>query len=106
MYYYDNVFLFSGCSTVQDDDKQMNTSSNNTSAYIEKVKKMSDEEVLYNYINGLEVSLIKKSELTFSNSGEIPSQTLYMFFLYSLDSNKYNTYEKNGLKRMGNFIYL
>lgn len=64
-------------------------------AFMEKIKNLSDGELLYNYINGLEAALTRENELIFEDPDEIPSETLYMFFLYSLDtSNNYEEYEK------------
>jgi len=79
-------------TNVPDNSTQpVESSENQVPAFMEEIKNLSDEELLYKYVNGLEIAL----ELIFEDPDEIPSDTLFMFFLYSLDTdNYYEEYEK------------
>ncbi len=94
-------------AAVSDTPSPENNNEDEVVDLITRVKAMSDEELLYYFINGLEICLINKSELLFNNPDEIPSQTLYMFFLYSLNdtlfSEDYSVYEDKWLKDDGLF---
>ena len=82
-------------------------SENQVPAFMEEIKNLSDEELLYNYINGLEVALIHENELIFEDPDEIPSETLCMFFLYSLDTdNYYEEYEKLWYNEKDNMFHI
>jgi len=59
------------------------------SLYIAEVTAMADEEILYTYVNGLEIV----GSFDFSETSELMTNQLYTLFLYSLN-NDYMTYEK------------
>ncbi|GMQ62466.1 hypothetical protein [Vallitalea maricola] len=71
-------------------DLQEPNSDVNTPEYIKDIENMSDEDFLYNYINGLEVAC----NLNFGDASEISSDDLFTFFLYSLfiDEISYEEY--------------
>ncbi|GMQ55708.1 hypothetical protein AN1V17_01000 [Vallitalea sediminicola] len=63
----------------------------NTPEYMKEIENMSDEDFLYNYIDGLDVCC----DLNFGDASEISSDDLFTFFLYSLfiDEASYEEYE-------------
>jgi len=113
--------LFSGCaennpSTTPNISSQENSKSsggsqaeltdNQTLVFMQDIQKLSDQELLDKYINGLDICLIGENELIFENPDEISSETLYMFYLYTLnngDDSKYKEYERQWLKKDNQF---
>lgn len=112
--------LFSGCAenlnTAPDTLSQENAKTpsgsqaehtdNQAPVFMQDVQKLSDQELLDKYINGLDICLIGENELIFENPDEISSQTLYMFYLYTLnngDDSKYKDYERQWLKKDNKF---
>ena len=116
--------LFSGCArnnlsttpnTLSPENSKTSSSSpepadKQTPAFMHDIQKLCDEELLYEYINGLEICLIGENELIFKNPDEISSSTLHMFFLYILnndfftgDDSQYKEYERQWLKKDNKF---
>lgn len=124
--------LFSGCTnqnSIQPDTSHQSTSISKNSPsiistktndkddkaniqapnYMKEIKDLSDEELLYKYINGLEICLVGKNELIFKNPDEIPSEALFMFFLYTLNnenSSKYEEYETQWFNKNDNLFHI
>ncbi|MTV49943.1 hypothetical protein GJ688_13265 [Heliobacillus mobilis] len=87
-------------------DNQTERIDNQTPVFMKSIKNLTDKELLYNYINGLEIALVEKNELNFKNSDEIPSEALSMFFLYSLDHSKYEEYERLWYSQKDNMFHI
>lgn len=51
----------------------------------------TDEQLIAKYIEGLDICLVGEAELLFTSAATIPSQTLYMFFVYATLQDKLYT---------------
>jgi|AGTN01.2.fsa_nt_gi hypothetical protein len=96
---------------ITDKSEIITVTPENTNSHLESpiekpdLTDMSDEELL-NIISAFETCLTDENELVFDESSEIPTETLYVFFLNSLGdvfSKGYEYYESKWLKDDGYF---
>lgn len=94
------TLFLSACTEVLDNQpsglgENKPTLNNDVSLKMQEVAKMSDQDLLYRYVNSIELSF---KTLTFKDPNEIPSESLIKLFLYSLNTKeKYAEYEKRWL---------